>query len=158
MEDKFRNNFDGEIVISWNESVFIDTDTRKIIWLYTYRRFAIVKLTYKSKGRFELFVPDSTRYWDTHDTPELLPFEGRIVHHSEFDSVGMYKAHRRGEKKESGKKRWCSSNANKDEKEYESECENDSQTEYDLTDSDSSTMVNIFTGRPWGYMTPDDSD
>lgn len=92
IEDKFGNKFNGEIWDLGPDDMVIMTNVRKIFNIYTYRFFAIVRLTYISKGRFKLFVPDNTNYFRTHRTiPGLLPYNYKGPDMSgKFDSVGMY--------------------------------------------------------------------
>lgn len=92
IEDNFGNIFPGETWIISSEYVVIETTVRNFFKIYTYRFFAIVRLTYLSNGRFKLFVPDNTYYFRDHSPiPGLLPFnyKGPDIW-GKFDSVGMY--------------------------------------------------------------------
>lgn len=94
LKDKLGHNFNGELYADeWGKPIIV-INGENIIGTYTYRRFAIVRLTYKAKGNFLMFVPESTHYFLFHPPiPGLLNYEVDTINHDhqfEFDSIGMY--------------------------------------------------------------------
>lgn len=86
LEDKFGSTFDWKIVSDESGREFIVTNTVGVYRLYSYKKYAIARLTYMSKGKFKLFVPDSSDYFD-EDGPFAGSEEVEFETESEDDEI-----------------------------------------------------------------------
>lgn len=77
LKDKIGHEFYGHVYVAENTpGVYVCIDAKKILRIYAYLEFAIVKLSYTSRGKFNMFVPDSTSYFDKpNERFDKLPFE-----------------------------------------------------------------------------------
>lgn len=66
VENKFGTRYPGQIYIDNQGKPFIHTETFEICRLYQIEQSMLVRLSYRSRGRFIIFVPPSSNYFDDY--------------------------------------------------------------------------------------------